>query len=157
MLFRSLALSFYQKLKEKFALEGRDLFFVMNGDFMDGTGFSTHPPKHLVDIIQRMPFDAINIGNHELYRNDTIDFISSPGGFIDSLDGRYLTSNVLHSTTKQPLGNRYKFLYGVNSGYSILTFGFLYNFDSNCESTIVEQVQDVVESEWFLKIGRAHV
>lgn len=41
----------------------------MNGDFMDGTGISTIPPTELVPILQCMPFDAINAGNHELYHN----------------------------------------------------------------------------------------
>lgn len=33
-------LSFYQRLKEE-----HDVLFVMNGDFMDGTGLSTIPPS----------------------------------------------------------------------------------------------------------------
>lgn len=35
-------LSFYQLLKQQ--NPKRDIFFVMNGDFMDGTGLSTIPP-----------------------------------------------------------------------------------------------------------------
>ena len=53
----------------------RDLFFVMNGDFVDGTGFSGYPPTHLEPLLQHMPWDAVNVGNHELYHDETIQYI----------------------------------------------------------------------------------
>jgi hypothetical protein len=34
----------------------------------------------------------------------------------------------------------------------VLTFGFIYNFGGHCTNTIVEYVQDVVESEWFINV-----
>jgi 2',3'-cyclic-nucleotide 2'-phosphodiesterase (5'-nucleotidase family) len=63
--------SFYRRLQSHPTLltEARDLFFVMNGDFMDGTGLSTIPPRHLTPILRQMPWDAVNMGNHELYHN----------------------------------------------------------------------------------------
>ena len=62
-------LSFYQHLQHHAAEHDQDLFFVMNGDFVDGTGLSTVPPEYLTPILQHMPWDAVNIGNHELYHN----------------------------------------------------------------------------------------
>jgi 2',3'-cyclic-nucleotide 2'-phosphodiesterase (5'-nucleotidase family) len=52
-----------------------DLFFFMNGDFMDGTGLSTIPPDKLTPILQHMPWDAVNLGNHELYHNGTSSLV----------------------------------------------------------------------------------
>lgn len=143
-------LSFYEQLVR---LEPtKDFFFVMNGDFMDGTGLSTYPPSYLTRILQEMPWNAVNIGNHELYRNETVSYISQENGFIDYWKGNYLTSNVLLRDTMEPLGNRYTYLYGKNANSTILTFGFLFNFTSNCAMTVVEPVQEVVQAEWFQKV-----
>eukprot|EP00565_Helicotheca_tamesis_P005271 CAMPEP_0185733214 /NCGR_PEP_ID=MMETSP1171-20130828/18796_1 /TAXON_ID=374046 /ORGANISM="Helicotheca tamensis, Strain CCMP826" /LENGTH=142 /DNA_ID=CAMNT_0028402877 /DNA_START=97 /DNA_END=522 /DNA_ORIENTATION=- len=81
-------LSFHERLSTICASQQKDLFFVMNGDFMHGTGLTTNPPKYLTPILKKMPWDAINIGNHELYANSTIDFISKRGGFVDFWDGK---------------------------------------------------------------------
>jgi len=147
-------LSFYEILQSYFEdlpqQKQQDLFFVMNGDFVDGTGLSTYPPEHLVPILQRMPWDALTIGNHELYKNSTIDYITQPDGFVDSWEGRYVTSNVLLTKTQHPLGNRYTFLRGKYS--TILTFGFLYNFQDNDPITTIELVEEVVQADWFLQV-----
>lgn len=68
-------LSFFRRLQAHptFVSENRDLFFVMNGDFVDGTGLSTVPPTYLTPILRQMPWDAVNIGNHELYHNGECD------------------------------------------------------------------------------------
>jgi 2',3'-cyclic-nucleotide 2'-phosphodiesterase (5'-nucleotidase family) len=59
-------LSFYQKLKAYCDSANQDLFFVMNGDWIDGTGLSLDGDiSHLVPLIQKMPFDVVNTGNHE--------------------------------------------------------------------------------------------
>ena len=143
-------LSLYQRLKVKSINEKKDLFFVMNGDFIDGTGLSSYPPKHLIPILEFMPWDALTIGNHELYRNSTIEYITQPNGFVDFWEGKYLTSNVFLKETNQPIGSRYRILKG-ESGREILTFGFLYDFQNNCEITQVENVEKVVNDSWFLE------
>jgi 2',3'-cyclic-nucleotide 2'-phosphodiesterase (5'-nucleotidase family) len=143
-------LSFYETLKRYVQLHNLgDLYLVMNGDFMDGTGLSTVPPKHLTPLLTKMPFDVINLGNHELYFDDTVDWISRK--FIPKWKGHYLTSNTLIKATGEPLGKRYTYLHGNdgNNATTILVFGFLYNFEGNCESTLVEKVQDVLRQEWF--------
>ncbi len=59
-------LSFYQNLKAHCDATDKDLFFVMNGDWIDGTGLSLDgDSKALVPLIQKMPFDIVNTGNHE--------------------------------------------------------------------------------------------
>jgi len=141
--------SFYERLRDRSVVEKKDLFFVMNGDFIDGTGFSTYPPEHLTPILQKMPWDVLNIGNHELYRNSTIEYITQPDGFVDFWKGKYLTSNVLLVETGEPIGNRYTFLQGDFSEKTILVFGFLYDFQNHCPITEVEYVETVVNATWF--------
>ena len=101
-------LSLYERLAASAAEAGRDLFFVQNGDLNDGTGLSRVPPATLLPLIQKMPFDALTTGNHELYKNETIEYLARPNGFVDSWNGAFLTSNVLNATTRQPLGARSK-------------------------------------------------
>lgn len=59
-------LSFYQHLKNYCESVDKDLYFVMNGDWIDGTGLSLNGDiSSLVPLIQKMPFDVVNTGNHE--------------------------------------------------------------------------------------------
>ena len=145
-------LSFYENLKGRADAQHKDLFFVMNGDFIDGTGLTSNPPKYLTPILQEMPWDAINIGNHELYKNTTIEFITQPDGFVDQWEGRYLTTNVVLKDGNIPIGDRYRYLHGTFTNQTILTFGFLYNFQNNCEITTVQEVETVVNEDWFQNI-----
>lgn len=148
-------LSFYERLKAYCDDNGQDLFFVMNGDFMDGTGLSTVPPEQLLPIIEQMPFDALNIGNHELYYDEVIDYISKPNGFVDFWDKRYLTTNTYLRKTNKTIGERYMYLTGTHSNTRILTFGFLYDMKDNCETTTIEGVEKVVNSKWFIDVLNA--
>jgi 2',3'-cyclic-nucleotide 2'-phosphodiesterase (5'-nucleotidase family) len=142
-------LSLYQRLKDEIRRKyKRDFFMVMNGDFMDGTGLSTTPPEYLTPLLATMPFAIINLGNHELYHEETVEWIKTR--FIPHWRGHYLTSNTLWRSTKEPLGSRYVFLEGSHS--TLLVFGFLYNFDGNAKNTIVQKVQDVVRQDWFLSV-----
>jgi 2',3'-cyclic-nucleotide 2'-phosphodiesterase (5'-nucleotidase family) len=145
-------LSFYERLKAICASQQKELFFVMNGDFMDGTGLTTNPPQDLTPLLEKMPWDAVTLGNHELYDNSTIDFISKKGGFVDFWDGKYITSNTVHSGTNSSIGVRYKFLDASYSSSRILTFGFLYNMQYPCPAAEVEKVQNVVNSPWFTNV-----
>ena len=146
-------LSFYQYLKEYIQKYNQgDLLLVMNGDFMDGTGLSTEPPTHLTPLLEQMPWDLINMGNHELYFNETVDWIKQE--FIPHLsrkDTIYLTSNTLLESTKEPIGKRYTYVQLPNNqnNATLLAFGFLYNFENHCDNALVEHVEDVVQQEWF--------
>lgn len=58
-------LSFFRQLQ--YQLAGRDFFFVMNGDWIDGTGLAIDgDPSYLIPILEKMPWDAVTCGNHEL-------------------------------------------------------------------------------------------
>jgi len=142
-------------------LTHRDIFFVNNGDFVDGTGLSQtidgdNNPAYLIPLLEKMPYDAVNVGNHELYSKKNIDFMTRPGGYVDWWGDRYLTSNIhkvdVDSTmeSKVPLGNRYKILQGRSS--RLLVFGFLYNMRNAARGAgiEIEKVQTTVEQQWFL-------
>lgn len=142
-------LSLYRRLKDEIRRKYRkDFFMVMNGDFMDGTGLSTTPPQYLTPLLATMPFAIINLGNHELYHEETVEWIRTQ--FIPHWRGHYLTSNTLLRSTREPMGSRYVFLEGSHS--TLLVFGFLFNFEGNCKTTIVEKVEDVVQQDWFLSV-----
>lgn len=141
-------LSFYEHLKEDALIHGRDLWFVVNGDWIDGTGLATQgDPSKLIPLLEKMPWDALNVGNHELYRKEVIDYMTQPGGYVEWWGDRYLTSNIVHTNSLEPIGNRYRILRGKNS--TLLTFGFLYNMKDNDASVTVKEVESVVKEEWF--------
>lgn len=120
----------------------------MNGDWIDGTGLAMDgDPSHIIPLLEKMPFDVVSTGNHELYRSTVVEYMTRPGGFIDYLGDRHLSSNILLTRTKQPLSNRYLLLEGRNS--NVLVFGFLYNLPNPCEVVIVAEVEKVVKEKWF--------
>ena len=87
-------LSFIEHLKETARGLGKDLWFVNTGDVVDGTGISNLTPvngANLLPLLQALPFDAVTIGNHELYNSDTVGNLAS-SGFIDHWNGNYITS-----------------------------------------------------------------
>ena len=153
-------LSFHSRLRSICDALGRDVHFVMNGDFMDGTGLSRDPPMDLLGVLRKMPWDAVNVGNHDVEYDNTTRFITREGGFVDEWEGRYLTSNVVMSpppggeggSMARPMGSRFRFLKGRNTANTVLAFGFLYDFDGASPSVTVERVEDAVKSRWFLDV-----
>jgi 2',3'-cyclic-nucleotide 2'-phosphodiesterase (5'-nucleotidase family) len=56
-------LSFYEQLKVYCDQNEKDLWFVMNGDWIDGTGLAMDgDPSHLIPLLEKMPFDVVNVG-----------------------------------------------------------------------------------------------
>jgi 2',3'-cyclic-nucleotide 2'-phosphodiesterase (5'-nucleotidase family) len=77
------------------------LFFFDSGDIVEGTGLSDASSVHgerILPIVQQVPYDAITIGNHELYHSETVRALRD-SGFIAGWHGRYLTANVLDAST----------------------------------------------------------
>jgi len=139
-------LSFWEDLKAQ--CDDRDIFFVNNGDFVDGTGLSEtmggeNDPEYLIPLLEKMPYDAVNVGNHELYSKKNIEYMTRPGGYVDWWGDRYLSSNIKN------LGNHYKVLHGNNS--NLLVFGFLYNMRGYATGAgiEVEKVEKTVKQQWF--------
>lgn len=143
-------LSFYENLKAYCDENDQDLWFVSNGDFVDGTGLSIPgDPSSLIPVLQKMPLDALTCGNHELYIEENVDYMVRPGGWADWWGEKYLTANlqVTVNGEAQQLGHLYRYLKGKHS--NLLVYGFLYNMEGACESITVEKVEDVVKKSWF--------
>lgn len=147
-------ISFVSHVRAQANAVGKDVFLFDNGDIVDGTGLSNVFDDHcsaLLPLYQRVPFDALNCGNHELYDNRTMEAFSD-SGYIRSWNGRYLTSNLLNASTKQPLGSRYTVLHGNFSRVRLLVFGFMYNMttaDGKCDAVSVVPVAEALASDWF--------
>lgn len=99
-------------MKSSAASQGKDVFFLNNGDHTEGSGLSDASVytvgAHGVDLfplISLMPFDALTIGNHDLYDDSTVRAMED-GGFIEGWGGRYLTSNTVNKTTGVEIGDR---------------------------------------------------
>ena len=161
-------LSFWEHLKAYADSTSQDLWFVNNGDWVHGTGLSANgDTTSLVPILEKMPWDAINCGNHELYQNEIVKYMTRPGGFVDWWGDRYLSANILVQKSTEdfydpfdedtgsqddedqlePLGKKYKILHGRNS--NLLVFGFLYNMEDPCDLIVIRRVEDVVKEKWF--------
>ena len=149
-------LSFYQILKQRLEVlhasdpekHKHDLFFVMNGDWIDGTGLALNgDPSYLMPLLEKMPWDAVNVGNHELYRGSVIDQIVRPGGFSQWWGRRYLSSNIVETKSLEPIGNKFTYMYGQHS--TVLVFGFLYNMEGYDPKVTVKKVEEVITEGWF--------
>ena len=127
-----------------------EVFFVMNGDSIHGTGLSSDPPRAVVSILEQIPFDAVTVGEHEIAKTETVQYLTQIGGYVDFMGERYLTSNVVLDATNEPMGSRYTILQRDNA--TLLAFGFLYDdVDPHSISSLVrvEKIQEVVKSTWF--------
>ena len=139
--------SFYEQLK--LLVDDRDIFFVMNGDFIDGTGMSMNGDAFsLTQVLEKMPWDAVNIGNHDLYHEKVVKFIQEPGGLVDWFGKAYLSSNIRNVDDAQsPIGHKYTVMRGKET--AVLTFGFLYNMKDHVDIVTVAEVEEVMQETWF--------
>lgn len=137
-----------------------DLWLVQNGDWIDGTGLATDgDPSSLIPLLQKVPFDVLNTGNHELYRDSVIKEMRKPGGFLQWWGHRHLASNVyMHDASNgavssslgdrlEPMSNRYHILKGKSS--TILVFGFIYDLPNPSDLVVVQTVEEAVKEVWF--------
>ncbi|KAG1747516.1 Metallo-dependent phosphatase-like protein [Suillus occidentalis] len=136
-----------------------DLLLVDSGDLHDGTGLSDGYPPGGVDahesnkFLERLPYDVMAIGNHELYiYANTYDMYTN---FVPHLDGRYLSSNVNITIFNSdgepesvPVGNRYT-KFTTRKGRRITSLGVLFDFTGNDVNTTVQTVADMVKEQWF--------
>ena len=68
-------LSFWRHARAAANAQGRDLFLVDNGDVVDGTGLSAATSVNgaaVYPLLSKLPYDALNCGNHELYHDETV-------------------------------------------------------------------------------------
>ncbi|KAF9222392.1 hypothetical protein BS17DRAFT_783645 [Gyrodon lividus] len=151
--------SFVTHMKEIAIAKDVDLLLVDSGDLHDGTGLSDGYPPGGVDahesnkFLERLPYDVMSIGNHELYvYADTYDMYTN---FVPYLNGRYLSSNVNITVFNSdgeaesvPVGNRFT-KFTTRKGRKITSLGVLYDFTGNDVNTTVQTVANMVKEEWF--------
>lgn len=133
------------------AAQGRDVWFFDNGDVLDGTGLSSATPvagSAVFPLLAAMPYDALNIGNHELYQSDTVTHDLLASGFVASRNGTYLTSNVDRAGSGQPVGSRFALLHGIH-GSRLLVLGFVYDMKHACSAVDVSTVAEALRAPWF--------
>jgi 2',3'-cyclic-nucleotide 2'-phosphodiesterase (5'-nucleotidase family) len=142
-------ISFVEHLKAYATTNDHDVWFIMNGDWIDGTGLAMNDdPSRLIPILEKMPWDAVNVGNHELYHAGVIEYMTKTGGLVEWFGKKYLSSNVMHTTTMEPIGYRYQILHGKHA--DVLTFGFLYDMKNSDASVTIQEVEAAVEEDWFV-------
>ena len=142
---------FVQKMKAKADVYGVDLLLIDSGDLHDGTGFgdaTTPNGKLTLPVFDKLPYDLLSIGNHELYTtqiaNDTYH------NFAPRWGGRYVTSNVDFNLTgaPKPFSNRYAYWKSKHE-IRIMAFAFIFNFTGNSNATVVTPVGQAVKQPWF--------
>ncbi|KAI1076330.1 Metallo-dependent phosphatase-like protein [Whalleya microplaca] len=133
---------------------GVDLLLVDTGDLHDGAGLSdaTTPDGEIsMTIFDRVEYDLLTIGNHELYladvANQTLNEISTYWG------DKYLTSNVqiINQETGQwqYIGQTQRY-FTTDHGLRIMAFGVLFDFTGNTNITKVIPAKTMVTQQWFL-------
>jgi len=153
--------SFVEHLRELAAKQKKDVFFFDNGDINDGTalsGLASDHVEYLAPLMQAVPYDALNLGNHELYSRShgllpgNVTDCPVEGlrdsGYIKSWGPRYVTSNVAWANTGHAIGQRFHVVKG-RFGTTLLVFGFLYNMEDACPAVVVHNVSEVVQEQWF--------
>lgn len=104
---------------------------------------------HLTPLLEKMPWDAVNVGNHELYHPSVVAYAQQPASFVPWWGERYLSATVVlqNGDEMKPFGNHYRILHGRHS--SVLVFGFLYDMKGYADTVTVQEVETVVEQAWF--------
>ncbi|KAH8662138.1 Metallo-dependent phosphatase-like protein [Xylariales sp. PMI_506] len=152
-------ISFASHMRKKADEKGVDLLLIDTGDRVEGNGLydaSDPKGKYTSDIFREQTIDVICTGNHELYQAETVQRehdITVPN-FKDS----YLASNLDYiepQTGNQiPQAKRYRKFKTKNQGLDVVSFGFLFDFDRGANNSVVQNVEDTVKEEWFLKAIR---
>ncbi|EME44223.1 hypothetical protein DOTSEDRAFT_129759 [Dothistroma septosporum NZE10] len=142
---------FVRKMKAKADVMGVDLLLIDSGDLHDGTGFgdiTTPNGKFTLPIFQRLPYDLLSIGNHELYTTEIAN--DTYRNFAPNWGGRYVTSNVdiYDGGVRKPFSERYAY-WQTKMGIRIMSFAFIFNFTGNSNATVVTPVGTAVQQSWF--------
>ena len=121
-------------------------------DVSDGTGLADATDPSGLEIWPLInlfgQYDIIGTGNHELYLNDNIE--GARDGLYSKCGHRCLTSNIVWSDSKEPLGARYNVVVGA-AGSRVMGLGFLFNFKSHGSAVEVTEVQEALAMPWFVE------
>lgn len=146
--------SFTKAMKQKAANLGVDLLLVDTGDLHDGNGLSdaSTPNGALSNpIFEKIDYDLLTIGNHELYITEIAYETSNQ--FAKAYGDRYLTSNVKILNPKtghfEYIGAQYRY-FTTDMGLRVMAFGVLFDFTGNSNVSQVIKTKDLVKESWFL-------
>ncbi|KAF9086187.1 hypothetical protein BGX29_001539 [Mortierella sp. GBA35] len=147
--------SFLYHMRQQANHRRKDLLVVDSGDLHDGNGLADATPLNgeaTSPIYQKIAYDALAIGNHELYVKEVAE--DTYRNFAPGWGKRYLTSNVFikdsHTNKTVPIGNLYN-KFRLKFGTRVMSYGFLYNFKGAANNTIVEPSNFTVTLPWFKK------
>ncbi|KAF9115340.1 hypothetical protein BGX27_008221 [Mortierella sp. AM989] len=145
--------SFLYHMRQQAIHRRKDLLVIDSGDLHDGNGLSDATPINgqvTNPIFQKINYDVLAIGNHELYVNSVAE--DTYRNFAPKWGKRYLTSNVFFKdglTNKTvPIGNLYN-KFRMKFGTRVMSYGFLFNFDGNANNTVVEPTNTTITLPWF--------
>ncbi|KAG0695395.1 Metallo-dependent phosphatase-like protein [Suillus ampliporus] len=150
--------SFVAHMNQTAIHKGVDLLLVDSGDVHDGTGLSDGYGPGGIDahesnkFLERLPYDVMSIGNHELYNyTNAYDMYQC---FAPKLNGRYLSSNV-HITinssgtpTNVSVGKPYV-KFNTTQGRRVTSFGPLINMKFADHNRYVQTVDTMLNQSWF--------
>ncbi|TQS36288.1 hypothetical protein Golomagni_03266 [Golovinomyces magnicellulatus] len=147
-------ISFTQRMREKTDAAGADLIIIDTGDRVDGNGlYDGSRPKGIFtyEIVKKLEYDVLIVGNHELYHSDVVDFEYSK--LSSKLKETYIASNLDYIDPKTreqiPMGRRYRVFRTKNQGINVAAFGFIYDFDRKANNLKIQPVEETVKEDWF--------
>ncbi|KAF9949369.1 hypothetical protein BGZ70_001803 [Mortierella alpina] len=147
--------SFLFHMRQQASLRRQDLLVVDSGDLHHGTGLTdiTELDGQLSNpIFEKINYDALSIGNHELVQNSVID--DTFKNFAPRWGKRYLTSNtfIKDGVTNEriPVGNLYN-KFRLKYGTRVMSYGFMFNFNKTASRAFVEPSTVTVTLPWFQK------
>ncbi|KAI6100585.1 Metallo-dependent phosphatase-like protein [Pisolithus sp. B1] len=149
--------SFVTHMKYIAKQKGVDLVLIDSGDLHDGAGLSDGYAPGAIDahesnkFVERLPYDVMTIGNHELYvYADTHDIASSPilKGATSPQTVNITVFNSDGEAVSVPVGSRYA-TFTTAMGRRVTSLGVLFNFTGNAHNTTVQPVAKMIEEPWF--------
>ncbi|RYP22670.1 hypothetical protein DL765_001520 [Monosporascus sp. GIB2] len=147
-------ISFTHHMRKKADEKGVDLLVIDTGDRIEGNGLydaSDPKGKYTSDILKEQSIDIICTGNHELYKEESV--AREHETTVPNFKGNYLASHLDYiepETGNQiPQAQRYSKFTTKNRGYTIVAFGFLFDFDRNANNSVVQPVEEAIGEEWF--------
>ena len=152
-------ISFTHHMRKKADEKGVDLLVIDTGDRIEGNGLydaSEPKGKYTSDIIKEQDIDLICSGNHELYQPKSVE--REHEITVPNFKGHYLASNLDYiepETGNQiPQAQRYTKFTTKNNGYTVVAFGFLFDFERGANNSAVVPVADALKEDWFRKAVR---
>ncbi|KAK7757686.1 hypothetical protein SLS62_000063 [Diatrype stigma] len=147
-------ISFADHMRKKADEKGVDLLVIDSGDRIEGNGlYDASEPKGLYtsDILKEQHIDLLCTGNHELYQAASV--AREHEVTVPNFRSQYLASNLDYVEPETgnaiPQARRYRKFVTRNGGYTVVAFGFLFDFERGANNSAVTPVADAIAQDWF--------